>query len=382
LIALADEKDEEKDESKVEKGSPKSRFIYQFKVPTEYQGAVKLFIPSGELSVSDALRRVNSPASSTGVIRPNLRSVEEDFAALLDDPVFHQTDQLNREIEQLRQKVAEQAKTITAAQTGTAEQTKRVRALEATVAEWESKVALGFLLDRVHPDAQKRLLESDDFRGKFLGEDRECNAFVMSVDIRRSTELMLKARTPQDFARFTTDLCSELTRIIIDVLGVFDKFTGDGVLAFFPDFYAGKDAAYRVMAAADACHRAFERHYHDSRKLFTSVLKDVGLGIGIDYGPVRFAKLAGGLTVVGVPVVYACRLSAAPPGVTLVNQPAYDAIIDKFGPYCFVTESDVEIKHEGRTIVYQMRLSSRPYTAASPDWKDGGPLTALENSTS
>jgi hypothetical protein len=37
-------------------------------------------------------------------------------------------------------------------------------------------------------------------------------------------------------------------------------------------------------------------------------LKDTGLGIGIDFGATRLVQMAGGLSVVGAPVVYACRL--------------------------------------------------------------------------
>ena len=53
--------------------------------------------------------------------------------------------------------------------------------------------------------AQEKLLASDDF-AKLFDRDR-CFAYIMSVDIRKSTDLMLKATEPERFAvegNFTT----------------------------------------------------------------------------------------------------------------------------------------------------------------------------------
>ena len=96
----------------------------------------------------------------------------------------------------------------------------------------ELKERLRFLLDRVHPMAQQHLHHSREFQAQFLST-RECSAFVMSVDIRRSTELMLKARSAEQFADFITELCENLTTIVRDSFGVFDKFTGDGIRSVF-----------------------------------------------------------------------------------------------------------------------------------------------------
>jgi hypothetical protein len=102
------------------------------------------------------------------------------------------------------------------------------------------------LLERVHPDATSSFGGRMNFRRGFGGSVPH---FVLSVDIRRSTELMLKARTAEKFAEFITGLSIELTTIVLNSFGVFDKLTGDGILAFFPDFFSGPDAAYRVVAA-------------------------------------------------------------------------------------------------------------------------------------
>jgi class 3 adenylate cyclase len=273
------------------------------------------------------------------------------------------------ELVKLRKKVDEQTRTLGEEKSSAKEKEQKIVMLESTLEELRAKERIGFLLTRVNQSAQRQLLVSDAFRRAFL-ECKECVAFVMSVDIRRSTELMLKARSPEAFAAFITTLCADLMNIITEHFGVFDKFTGDGVLAFFPDFYSGDDAAFYAVAAADKCHASFSEHYQRFRRSFSSVLSGIGLGIGVDYGAVHLVQMAGGLTVVGAPVVYACRLSGAPPGVTLVNQPAYEVISDRFGATCFIDETTIEIKHEGGMLAYQVRLNGRDYKPSYPTWPD------------
>jgi class 3 adenylate cyclase len=305
--------------------------------------------------------------SSSSALSPSFRRLR----LFLDEEALEKQKTLDAEIIALRDTLEEQIKSLSEEKKTAQEKEQRISALEGTLEEYQAKQRLGVLLYNVRPEAGKRLLESDEFQRQFF-ETSDCHAFVMSVDIRRSTELMLKARSPDDFSKFILTLCTDLHQIILDSCGVFDKFTGDGVLCFFPDFYSGNDAAYRTLSAADRCHDAFRRHYHAFRKSFSSVLTDVGLGIGIDFGTVRLVKMAGGLTVVGVPVVYACRLSGAAPGQTLLNQPAYEQIAEKIGSLCFTAETTLDIKYEGRLLAYEARLNGRPYTPIDPDWLTTG----------
>lgn len=228
--------------------------------------------------------------------------------------------------------------------------------------------SLKFLLDSVTSKAHEVILhESSDLTKDFL-ESPTCKSFVMSIDIRRSTELMLKANSPQEFANFISGLCLDLSVIVKDNYGVYDKFTGDGILAFFPEFFSGKDAGYYVLKAASQCHKAFESHYNKSRGSFNSVLKDVGLGIGIDFGETHLVQVLGGLTVVGAPVVYACRMGSAPAGITLLNHPAYIEIAQKYGSFIQVEETELEIKHEGKTLAYKIDQSAIKYDPDMPEW--------------
>lgn len=239
--------------------------------------------------------------------------------------------------------------------------------LQNKIIELEKNQRFQHLLSRVNEKARKKLLDSDTFKKLFDQENIE--SVIMSVDIRRSTELMLKAREPKLYAKFITTLCLDLlARIILENYGIFDKFTGDGILAFFPTFYSGDDAIYWAIKAADECHQCFNKHYQESRGVFNSILKDVGLGIGIDYGSAHLVQQQSAVTVIGTPVVYACRFSAAEAGQTLLNQPAYEIASKKYGEYISFQETEIDIKHEGINLAYSVNIAKRIYQPKAPLW--------------
>jgi class 3 adenylate cyclase len=281
--------------------------------------------------------------------------------------VSPEQDKLESEIANLRKENRQLAKEITTATEAKKEKIEEIEKLKANVEELSKKQRLKHLLDRVNERAQKKLLESDEFRNEFERTE-PFNTVVMSVDIRRSTDLMLKARSPQLYAEFITSLCVELTNIILRNYGIFDKFTGDGILAFFPDFYSGQDAPYFVMKAADECHEFFFKQYKQKRECFDSILLDIGLGIGIDYGYAHLVNIQDGLTVIGTPVVYACRMSGAKAGQTLINQPAYEVISQNYSKYVDFQESELDIKHEGKILAYLASLNKRTFQPSLPNW--------------
>lgn len=229
------------------------------------------------------------------------------------------------------------------------------------------KQSFNHIVHKVEEKARDLLFENESFVKLFNCEEPR-SAFVVSVDLRKSTTLMLKAREPQRFAMFIKDLCDKLYSAILESHGVFDKFTGDGILAFFPEFYSGKDAGYFAIKAAALCHKIFTEEYRKHRNCFSSVLTEVGLGIGIDYGFVNLVSLWGGLTVVGAPVVYACRMGGAPAGRTLLNQPAFEVALDRYSAFCSFREAEIEVKGEGKTMAYEVELSAKEYQATAPDW--------------
>lgn len=228
------------------------------------------------------------------------------------------------------------------------------------------------LSNRICEEGKNKLLKSPEFRNLF--KNKECTAAIIAIDIRRSTELMLKAKSPTDFAKFISSLCIKMMDIIKTNYGVVDKFTGDGILSFFPDFFSGPDAIYFALSSANECNNYFKKHYYNNRTLFSTILTEVGLGIGVDYGETHIVDINNVVTVVGIPVVYACRLSNAKANEILLNQTAYEASIVKYKKCCQYSESEINIKHEGSILAYKLEKYILPKDISSPEWIKNIPL--------
>jgi class 3 adenylate cyclase len=259
-----------------------------------------------------------------------------------------------RELAALRAEVEEKAAALLDERLSVTKRDERINDLEQVLSELVEKQKIGYLLSHVGESGQKRLLEATEIKDHFVNGVTELT-YVISVDIRRSTELMLRAREPRQFATFITNIGDILRRIVLANDGVFDKFTGDGILAVFPEFYCGEAAGSLAAKTALECHEAFEECYRNNRGTFDSVLRDVGLGIGIDFGPVHMVQVGGDFTVVGRPVVYACRMAGAPAGNTFVNQAAYEQLRAKCVDLYDFEETEIDIKHEGFTVAYALR---------------------------
>ena len=241
--------------------------------------------------------------------------------------------------------------------------------LEERIGRLEELSKLNFILERIEEEARDLLIDSQQLKDLFL-KAKNCNSFVMSIDMRRSTDLMLNAQTPELYAKFLNTVCDKLRDVILLYHGVFDKFTGDGILAFFPDFFTGPDAGYYALKAAQAAHRVFAETYESHEYCFSPVLLEVGLGIGIDYGDCHLIRMGDGLTVVGGPVVFACRMGNAPAGKTFLNQPAYEQISAKYEDYFVIEKTEVKIKHAGRSRAYSVESGRKELKCKPPAWHD------------
>ena len=145
--------------------------------------------------------------------------------------------------------------------------------------------------------------------------------FVMAADIRESTMLMKEAVRFELFARTMDKFVSAVRGGIGTPGGWFDKFTGDGFIAYWIVQSTPEEGEYQrrfVEAAGNLAHTAHElvelfhrRVLEDFRRNSRNLSQGVGLSMGLDAGPGYLVQIAGELTLVGPPVVGAVRMVTA-----------------------------------------------------------------------
>lgn len=158
---------------------------------------------------------------------------------------------------------------------------------------------------------------------------------VLAADIRRSTFLMREARDPNVFAGTLNRFISEAQGRIFHTGGWFDKFTGDGFLAYWPygmllprpedDWSEDRRNEFEkernkllLQAAVYACRTAkylfdeFNKEIIPRFRLNSrNFPRAAGLAMGMDSGLVSLLRVAGDLTIVGPAVVGAVRMTSA-----------------------------------------------------------------------
>src|SRR2546427_4418495 len=184
--------------------------------------------------------------------------------------------------------------------------------------ERERTRVAGFLEPHAPPDWEQRFRKTELLDSVIDGEPIQM--FVMAADIRESTILMKEAVRFERFALVMDKFVTSVRRGIRNSGGWFDKFTGDGFLAYWivqpapPDEYEERfvqttgDVAHTAHILIDLFHR---RVLEDFRSNSRNLSAGVGLSMGLDAGPGYLVKIADELTIVGSPVVGAVRMVTA-----------------------------------------------------------------------
>jgi class 3 adenylate cyclase len=168
------------------------------------------------------------------------------------------------------------------------------------------------------PDWERRFRATELLDAVIDGEPIQM--FVMAADIRESTTLMKESVKFERFAAIMDKFVSSVRLGIRRSGGWFDRFTGDGFLAYWivqsaePDEYEERfvqtagDIAHTANILIDLFHR---RVLEDFRGNSRNLSSGVGLSMGLDAGPGYLVKIADELTIVGPPVVGSVRMVTA-----------------------------------------------------------------------
>jgi class 3 adenylate cyclase len=184
--------------------------------------------------------------------------------------------------------------------------------------ERDREQAARLLASHAPPDWEQRFRRDELLDAVVDGHP--IDMFVMAADIRESTMLMKEAIRFERFALVMDKFVSAVRRGIQGSGGWFDKFLGDGFLAYWIMQPGPPDEIERafVQTAGNLVHTAYSlvnlfhaRVLEDFRANSRNLSASVGLSIGLDGGPGHVVKIADELTIVGPPVVGAVRMVTA-----------------------------------------------------------------------
>jgi len=146
------------------------------------------------------------------------------------------------------------------------------------------------------------------------GNPREM--IVLAVDIRKSTFLMKEAINFSHFARILNDLLGTCRKSVENRNGWFDKFTGDGFLAYWSyDGVSLNGVIKNVLRTTQEILMAFNNvTIPDFRSHSRNLPDGIGLSIGLDAGTTHLVEIAEDITIVGPAVVGAVRMVSAAKG--------------------------------------------------------------------
>jgi class 3 adenylate cyclase len=145
-------------------------------------------------------------------------------------------------------------------------------------------------------------------------------AVVVVGDLRMSGILLREATSPALYARFIIGFTEAVRGLAADSNGWFDKFTGDGFIAFWLYRDAPEATAQTVPRFCRAILPAAENLIGNLRRNSRNFPVGVGLSIGVDSGPCELVQVGGSLTLVGSAIVGATRMvTGARAGQALVN---------------------------------------------------------------
>ena len=183
---------------------------------------------------------------------------------------------------------------------------------------------------------------------EYVDHEKPLQMLILSADIRKSTSLMQESVNYSKFAQIMGKFIGQTATLIKKSGGWFDKFTGDGFLAYWLQPEGQPDYTDFFFVCQTLLTSFKENDMDVFRKNCRNFPSGVGLSLGIDSGSAVMVTMAGDLTVVGPPVVGAVRMVdvAVKPWETVCNVFPGDALFENREN--LLSEHQIEIWREYR----------------------------------
>ena len=199
----------------------------------------------------------------------------------------------------------------------------------------------------------------------FIMQMSNTDTIVMVADIRRSQDLITYGLSPDFYREQIIGFLSEVRKILRENYGIYDKFTGDGFIAYFNQYVCEQEGCDYYEMTLDACEKiqSFSKQFFDnwSNKIRKIPVEPIGLSLGIDSGMVSYKDIEGQFFAIGDACVWATRMcNAGRRGDVIFNNIPYHKI-ESYGAEGFSSEIDSVTKNGESFRAYRVITSMVTY---------------------
>lgn len=199
----------------------------------------------------------------------------------------------------------------------------------------------------------------------FIMRMSSTDTLVLVADIRRSQDLITYGLSPDFYREQMIGFLDEVRKILRDNYGIYDRFTGDGFIAYFNQYVCEQEGRDYYEMTLDACEKiqSFSERYFDnwSNQIRNIPVEPIGLSLGIDSGVVSFKDIEGQFFAIGDACVWATRMcNAGKRGEVIFNNIPYHKIAE-YGKEGFCNEIDSVTKNGESFKAYSVKPSLVTY---------------------
>lgn len=155
----------------------------------------------------------------------------------------------------------------------------------------------------------------DDIDEMYIRKMGEYSSLVIVADIRRSQDLMTYGKDPGEYCERIVKFIEKTREILKRYCGIYDRFTGDGFVAYFSEYMCKQQGKNYYEMMLKACHEIIEFSEPFFAEWTSTIRKipetEIGVAIGVDEGVVSYRDINNQLFAIGDACVWATRMCAA-----------------------------------------------------------------------